>query len=273
MSRRAQLLVCVCALALVVVVPGAVASPTNPAGDEAGFVARVNGERTGRGLGSLAVAGDLVTVARRHAAEMARRGRVAHYGNLATEVTGWSEAAETVGAGGSVDEVHRAFMASSVHRNNILHAAYRDIGVGVVWSGGRLWVSEIFRTPAGAAPAPAPAAAPAPVRTAPPRASRSGTRTAVPAAATRPAPPPPPPPAPAPPPPLPPTTAAPRPVDDVRSEERDVRPRPSDAPLALAATSRTPVDDADADVRTLLVLAGTTIVAAGLAFAVRRRVG
>jgi hypothetical protein len=43
--------------------------------------------------------------------------------------------------------------------------------------------------------------------------------------------------------------------------------------LALAATSRTPVDDADADVRTLLVLAGTTIVGEGLAFAVRRRVG
>jgi hypothetical protein len=243
MSRRAQLLVCVCALALVI--PSATASTSNPAADESGFVARVDGERTGRGLGALGVAGDLVAVARRHAAEMARRGRVGHYGNLAAEVGGWSEAAENVGAGGSVDEIHRAFMASSVHRDNILHAAYRDIGVGVVWSGGRLWVSEVFRTPSG----------PAPPRPAPARASRSGTRSAVPAVATRPAPPPPPhAPPPAPPPPPPPTTTAPpRPVNDFRAEERYVRPRVTDTDLELAATSRNGAADADADVRTLLV--------------------
>jgi hypothetical protein len=256
--------VCICALALGI--PSATASTSNPAADESAFAARVNGERTGRDLAALGTSDDLVTVARRHAAEMARRGRVGHYGDLATEVTGWSEAAENVGAGASVDDVHRAFMASSVHRDNILHASYRDIGVGVVWSGGRLWVSEVFRTPSGAAPPPAPA----PARTAPARASRSGTRRAVPAMDTRPAPPPPPPPpAPAPPPP---TTAPPRPVDDFRSEERYVRPRASDQQLALAATARTRTDDADADVRTLLLVAGATVaVAALLTLGVRRR--
>ena len=38
-------------------------------------------------------------------------------------------------------------MGSSGHRANILNPAMRHVGVGVVSSGGQLWVTEIFRTP------------------------------------------------------------------------------------------------------------------------------
>ena len=38
-------------------------------------------------------------------------------------------------------------MNSSAHRANILDRRWRGVGVGVVKSGGRLWVTEIFRQP------------------------------------------------------------------------------------------------------------------------------
>jgi uncharacterized protein YkwD len=38
-------------------------------------------------------------------------------------------------------------MASPAHRANILDRRWRGVGVGVVSSGGYLWVTEIFRQP------------------------------------------------------------------------------------------------------------------------------
>jgi hypothetical protein len=63
-------------------------------------------------------------------------------------------------------------MGSSGHRANILNPAMRHIGVGVVSSGGQLWVTEIFRAPNGSA-----ASIAATKKTAA-RASRSTTRQA-----------------------------------------------------------------------------------------------
>ena len=58
--------------------------------------------------------------------------------------------AENVGFGATPTVVHVAFMGSSGHRANILNPAMRHVGVGVVSSGGQLWVTEIFRAPSGA---------------------------------------------------------------------------------------------------------------------------
>ena len=40
-------------------------------------------------------------------------------------------------------------MRSAPHRANILNQRMRQVGVGVVFAGGRLWVTEVFRQPAG----------------------------------------------------------------------------------------------------------------------------
>src|SRR5205823_4546063 len=127
-------------------------------GSEGGFVARTNQERTSRGLGALAVADDLVAIARQHSQEMASSGRLYHNPNLGTQVQGWNAVGENVGTGPSVDAVHVAFMNSPHHRDNILNSRYTQIGVGVVWSGNALWVTEVFRQPAAPRPAPAPRA-------------------------------------------------------------------------------------------------------------------
>ena len=172
------------------------------AGDaEQGFAQRIDQERAAHGLPALAPAADLQDVARRHAQRMAERGQPYHNPQLTSEVSGWSMVGENVGVGYQVDDIHAAFMASSQHRDAILSPDFTQVGVGVHVSGdGRLWVVQVFRRPAAAAPdappPPSPAPAPAPLSPAP-------TTTAPPAPATTA--PPPPPPAPA----APATTAAP----------------------------------------------------------------
>ena len=271
MPRRALPLVLF--VAVFAAVPWAGAAPDGPGADEAALTTRANSERAGRSIVELAVRDDLVAVARRHAAEMARRGRVGHYGNLPAEVSGWSALGENVGMGASADEVHAMFMSSSTHRGEILDARYLDVGVGVVWSGGRMWVSEVFRAPSGAPAPPSPPPPPPPPRTTQQRASRDGTRTAVAAVAAAPVAPPAPAPPPPPPPPPAPTTTVPRPVDDFRDE--DVRARRRSTPAVALAAAPIGHDDAtgdgDADVEMLLVLAGTIAAAGAVAVAFDRR--
>jgi hypothetical protein len=113
---------------------------------EATFVAKINAARAAAGLPALSVRSDLVTAARSHSATMARQGRLSHSG---LSVCCFRALAENVGAGSTVSAVHVSLMGSSGHRANILDPRMRHVGVGVVSSGGTLWVTEIFRAPSG----------------------------------------------------------------------------------------------------------------------------
>lgn len=130
---------------LVTLVPALPASATPEA--EADAVARLNAARTAAGLPALAVAADLTNVARQQSQRMAGSNTLYHNPNLATDVTNWSTLAENVGYGGSVAVVHDAFMGSAPHRANILATAPTQVGIGVVVSGGRTWVTQVFRKP------------------------------------------------------------------------------------------------------------------------------
>src|SRR5947208_3096543 len=156
-------------------------------GSEAGFVARTNGERTSRGIGALTVADDLVAIARQHSQEMASSGRLYHNPNLATQVQNWQAVGENVGTGPSVENVHVAFMNSPHHRANILNTRYTQVGIGVVWSGNALWVTEVFRQPATPRPVATPRAPVAAPRPAPAAASAPAPSSPAPAAAPAPA--------------------------------------------------------------------------------------
>lgn len=78
---------------------------------------------------------------------MARTGVLEHNPDLSGQVTGWRSLAENVGYGGDEQSVHRALMNSSGHRANILDPRFTQIGIGVAWSGGRVWVTQVFREP------------------------------------------------------------------------------------------------------------------------------
>lgn len=127
----------------------------------------MQGERAHAGLYAYAVADDLAAVARKQAAAMATRGELFHNPSLASDVTGWQEVAENVGRGTDVDTVDQAFQGSSVHRDHVLSTDLRQVGVGVATgSDGQIYVSEVFRLPAGSAPS-VTVAAPASTRSTP----------------------------------------------------------------------------------------------------------
>ena len=144
------------------------------AGAEAAFVQRVNQERAAQGLAPLAVADDLVAVARRHSGRMADAADLHHNPALASEVTGWQKVGENVGRGPSVDPIHAAFMASPGHRQNILDGDWTELGVGVVVRDGTVWVTQVFREPEAAPAARARAGTRAGHRPSPGARARAG---------------------------------------------------------------------------------------------------
>lgn len=163
---------------------------------DAGFVSMINSARASAGLPPLASRGDLTSVAASWSQQMASSGTLAHNPSLASQVSGYRYVGENVGYGPDAGTIHRAFMNSASHRANILDSDYTEIGVAVVESGGRLWVTQVFRAPSGA-----PRAAAAPAKAAPPARAKATTSAASSRSGGRPAsrpaaPPPPPPPSP-----------------------------------------------------------------------------
>lgn len=120
------------------------------------FIALVNIERAKHGVGAVTERGDITSVARRWSGRMAEHGRISHNSDFSTQITGWSRVSENVGVGPSVESIHRALMNSDGHRRNILDDQVMDVGIGVAFSGGRVWVTQNFRRPQGSPTAAPP---------------------------------------------------------------------------------------------------------------------
>jgi uncharacterized protein YkwD len=137
-----------------VLVTGQAAASSNPG---AAFVAATNQARAAAGVARLTVSADLTAAASHQAQNMADAGVLFHTPNLGSGLCCWLMVGENVGSGPSEAVIDAAFMASPEHRANILRSAYSQIGVGyVIDRNGTLWVSEIFRRPAGSVAPVAP---------------------------------------------------------------------------------------------------------------------
>ena len=123
--------------------------------DESGFTSSINASRRSAGRPAYAVSSDLSAVAQRWAVAMASGSNLRHNPNLAGQVTGWRYVGENVGVGSGVGELHRAFMNSPAHRANVMDGDFTQVGIGVAYGAGRLWVTEVFRRPTVSAPASA----------------------------------------------------------------------------------------------------------------------
>ena len=106
----------------------------------------LNERRHAHGLRRLDMPRWVSRYAKHHSREMARRGTIFHTSDLGGVLSGvpWHEAGENVGAGGDWRSVMRAFMRSAEHRWNILHAAYRHVGVGLDNRRGSVFVTLFF---------------------------------------------------------------------------------------------------------------------------------
>jgi uncharacterized protein YkwD len=112
------------------------------------MLALTNQDREARDRRELGFAATLSRYAKSHSAAMARKGHLFHSteGQLRNALAGygWSIGGENVGVGGSLETLEAAFMASKLHRQNILRAEFERAAVGVIRDGDRYWVTVIF---------------------------------------------------------------------------------------------------------------------------------
>lgn len=142
-------------------------------GAESRFLQLLNDERSAAGLPGLSLDSGLSTVARDWSEHMATTGALSHNPALQEQVTGWTSIAENVGMGADVDSIHRALMASSGHRANIL-GDFDRVGVGVATADGLLWVTFDFVESAAGVPDAPPAPEPEPEQQPEPEPQREG---------------------------------------------------------------------------------------------------
>ena len=109
------------------------------------FMHRINNKRAALGRRRLYWDKQLGYVARRHAQRLAGARAVAHDYNMGDEITRWYRLGQNTGGGQSCRSLTRSFLNSSKHRANIL-GRWRHVGVGASWSGGRLYVQQIFES-------------------------------------------------------------------------------------------------------------------------------
>ena len=106
---------------------------------------KINNARRSRGIRTLDWDRQIGYVARRHAFEMASARSAFHDYQLGQKVTRWRRLGQNTGRGGKCRRIFRSFMQSSTHRANIF-GRWRHLGVGATWSGGRLYVQQIFES-------------------------------------------------------------------------------------------------------------------------------
>lgn len=121
---------------------------------EAAVVTLTNDQRARAGCAPLRVNTKLRNAARKHSRYMAVYQSTSHQlpgePTLSRRITlagytGWSRLAENVAAGySSATTVVRAWVGSSGHRRNINDCSLREIGVGVVSRGTRLYWTQNF---------------------------------------------------------------------------------------------------------------------------------
>jgi hypothetical protein len=149
----------------------------NPASEEAQFIALTNQLRATKGLSQLTVSPEVTAVARRWAGQMAAAGAISHNSNLPNEVKlSWTKLGENVGVGPLVTNIQDAFIKSPTHYKNLVDPVWTHVGIGVVDSAGRIWVTVNFMQLPGRSATPAPVPAPAPRAATP----RTPTRPAAP---------------------------------------------------------------------------------------------
>ena len=112
------------------------------------FIDKVNNARAHHGRSQLRMDRELSRVANYHSWNMARFNRLYHTPEekLRERVRNWEILGENVGRGGTVDSLHRAFMASGEHREIVLYRPFNYVGVGVVERDGFMWVTVLFES-------------------------------------------------------------------------------------------------------------------------------
>jgi uncharacterized protein YkwD len=92
----------------------------------------------------------LAAAAQKHAQLMADRNQAEHQlrgeDPLARRlaIVNWDACGENIAINSNITRAHNWLMHSPPHRANILSREYNTVGIGVVWKGNQVWVTEDF---------------------------------------------------------------------------------------------------------------------------------
>jgi hypothetical protein len=124
------------------------AAPASASGPyTSNILSSVNSARASHGLRPYTLRSDLSSVAYSWSKHMAASNSLSHNPRLTSQVTNWRFVGENVGYASDWKTVMAAFMASPGHRANILDSDFTEIGIGVVATSDRIWVTQVFREP------------------------------------------------------------------------------------------------------------------------------
>lgn len=119
---------------------------------EAQIVELINQARAAHGLSPLETDSRLTNAARKHTELMVRQSTLEHQfpgeplpqDRIAAEGLASDQQGENIDLNQTIAGAHDALMRSPPHRANILNRDYNAVGVGVIHSGGSVWVTEDF---------------------------------------------------------------------------------------------------------------------------------
>jgi len=105
----------------------------------------LNRDRKAHQLSILVSRADAQAKAQAWANQLARDGYL-HHSKLTDGIQGhWCSLAENVGMSTTgIADVEARFMASPVHRKNILTARFNSVGIGYATGGGAVWIVQVF---------------------------------------------------------------------------------------------------------------------------------
>ncbi|MCU1353867.1 MAG: hypothetical protein JWM05_3076 [Acidimicrobiales bacterium] len=119
--------------------------------DQDSVLTTMNTARAANRVGALSGNDQLMAKALKWTQHMAATGVLGHSGGGTkidtTGITGACGFGENVGVGPSLANIHVTMMGSAVHRGNILNPAFKRVGTGLVRSGTKVWVTELFVKP------------------------------------------------------------------------------------------------------------------------------
>jgi uncharacterized protein YkwD len=113
----------------------------------------VNAARLAHDVDPVRINLSLSKVAKDHTRKMIRQGRLEDVSDLTRVLSPyrWKMGGAIVGCGGSLAQIHRAFLGDETHRNILLSREARRVGIGVVRARGKspcgrnaFWITEIF---------------------------------------------------------------------------------------------------------------------------------
>ena len=132
-ARRRPFAAIVVAVLAVLLLSGTLTSCETSAPDRNAVVDAINASRAQAGLPPVQQHSQLNAKADQWASTLRDRCKISHSRLADGAPANWRKLGENVGRGGSIEQVHVAYMNSSGHRANILDGSFNYVGAGAVW--------------------------------------------------------------------------------------------------------------------------------------------